>query len=393
MYFSPVLISAAASLFAACTSAAALPDTLDKRSAGFLELDFDVVTNITDPEAMGLRRRSSPTSRSLYNKNGYYLTYVYIGSNQQKIGVDIDTGSSDLWVVDSSSGCTDDSCQYGDYNPSLSSTSKKLNQPFSITYGDRTTAQGTYYQDTIALGTCKSCAKVTGAQFASATKNTAGFGVFGIGLTSNEATSNEYPNFIELLKSQNLIGKRAYSLYLNQDNAATGTIIFGGKDLDKIDGKLVTLPIVADTRLSVKLNSVNVNGKTITTNSEALIDSGTTFAAFNQQLGDAIFANYQGGHYEEEINTYLCDCSANINLVLTLNFNGISFQQSLAKAFLTNIASTTKNYGCGFRIGRNDFNILGDIFMRNAYTVFDYDANTISLAHVKYTDDKNVVAI
>ena len=393
MHFSPLLISAAATLFAACTSAAAVPDTLDKRSAGFLELEFAVVTNITDPELVGLRRRSGPTTRTLYNQHGYYITYIYIGSNQQKIGVDIDTGSSDLWVVDSRSGCADNSCQYGDYNPSQSTTSRKLNLPFSIVYGDHSTAKGSYYQDTIALGTCKSCAKVTNAQFASATTNTAGFGVFGIGFTSNEASYNEYPNFIELLKSQKLINKRAYSLYLNQENAATGSIIFGGKDLAKIDGKLVTLPIVSNSRLSVKLNSVNINSKTITTNSETLIDSGTTFAAFNQQLGDAIFSNYPGAHYNEDIETYLCDCSANPNLMLTFNFNGISFQQSLAAAWLTNISDDTTNYGCGFYIGRAEINILGDMFMRNAYTVFDYDANTISLAHVKNTDAKNVVAI
>ncbi|RLV83880.1 Candidapepsin [Meyerozyma sp. JA9] len=393
MYFSPLLISAAATLFAACTTAAAVPDTLNKRSTKFLELDFDVIRNTTDAESLGLRRRSDVSSRTLYNKDGYYITYVYIGSNQQKIGVDIDTGSSDLWVPDVSSGCVYNSCQYGEYDPSQSTTSQNLNEPFSIRYGDNSTADGSYYLDTVALGTCDSCPKVKDVQFASATNNTAGFGVFGIGFTSNEATWTEYPNFIESLRSQGFIDKRAYSLYLNEQQAATGTIIFGGKDLAKIDGDLVTLPIVAETRLSVKLDSVTINGKTIETNTEALIDSGTSLAEFVPDLADAIFANYPGAFWVKELNVYITDCSADPNLELTFNFDGISFKQTLAEAWATNIASKTKFYGCGFQIGRSEINVLGDLFMRNAYTVFDYDANTISLAHVKYTNDKDVVVI
>lgn len=391
-----------AGLFASSAYGAAIPDEvgqsledLAKRSPGLFLLEFDVV-NVTDvkPFSNLLSKRSDPWYRTLYNKNGYYITYVYIGSNQQKIGVDIDTGSSDLWVVDAASGCQDNSCQYGDYDPSKSSSAKKLNQNFAIHYADGSSAEGSYYQDNIALGTCTNCAKIKAAQFASATENTSGFGVFGIGLPANEATSGKYPNFMDLMKSQGLIATKGYSLYLNSADATSGSIIFGGYDKAKIDGKLVTLPIISSSRLSVKLDSVTLNGKQTTSGEEALIDSGTSLAAFTQKTGDAIFGAIKGGHFNSDVGYYLCDCDANINQKVTLNFKGVSIDMVMAEAFSTNVRdSDGKSYGCGFYIGRYDFNILGDTFMRNAYTVFNYDAKTISIGKIKYTDDSNLVKI
>lgn len=395
MRLSPIISSAAALLFTASSSAVVLPDGLDKRSEGFIELEFDIVTNLTDTvaENLGLRKRGNPWFRGLYNQYGYYITYLYLGSNQQKVGVDIDTGSSDLWVVDAHSGCVDNSCQYGDYDPSKSSSAKKVNEDFSIRYGDKTSALGPYYKDSVALGTCKNCAKLKDVQFASATENTAGFGVFGIGLKSGETAQNKYPNFMDVMKDQKVIAKKGFSLYLNKADASTGSIIFGGKDTAKIDGKLVSLPLVADSRLSVKMDSVSINGKKITANSEALIDSGTSFCGFNPKVGDAIFKNFKNGHYEPKVGYYVVDCDADKNQKVTINFKGISIDMSFADAFSNNLKDKSGKQYCGFQIGQSDFTILGDIFMRNAYTVFNYDDKTISFGHVKFTDDKNLVAL
>lgn len=44
-------------------------------------------------------KRYDPVAAVLQNKKSFYLTDIYLGSNKQHVQVDIDTGSSDLWVV------------------------------------------------------------------------------------------------------------------------------------------------------------------------------------------------------------------------------------------------------------------------------------------------------
>lgn len=72
---------------------------------------------------------------------------ISIGTPNQPFTIDFDTGSSDLWVP--SSACTSSTCSTKKkYNPSSSSTSKKLSGTFSIQYGDGSTVSGPIYQDT-----------------------------------------------------------------------------------------------------------------------------------------------------------------------------------------------------------------------------------------------------
>lgn len=340
-----------------------------------------------------LLKRDDPYTRQLYNRGGTYVTYLYLGSNQQKVAVSVDTGSADLWVVDSVSGCGQNPCKDGVYDPSSSTTSKKLNDTFQIGYADLSGAKGNFYTDSVALGKCDNCAKIKDFQFADATETSTSGGILGIGLKNTELTENKYPNFIYAMKQQDLIDSSAYSLYLNEKDAATGSIIFGGKDLAKIDGNLVPLPVTSDSQLTVKVKSIDINDTKIEMSGDALIDSGTTLMAFTEKDGDAFFLNFKGGQYSEDAGYYLCDCDAEIDQKFTVNFSGISFEMDISDAFASSIVKSGKDYGCGFHIGRWNVNIFSDIFIRNAYTVFDYDSNTISLGKVKFTSDSDIVPV
>ncbi len=57
-------------------------------------------------------------------------------------------------------------------------------------------------------------------------------------------------------------------------------MIFGGIDLAKIDGPLVDLLIIDEALLGVNMDSVTINGETITVNQKAVFDTGTTLVAF-----------------------------------------------------------------------------------------------------------------
>ena len=57
-----------------------------------------------------------------------------------------------------------------------------------------------------------------------------------------------YPSVMETLVNQSKINSQAYSLWLNDLKANTGSILFGGIDTSKYNGPLVTLPLQSDSQ-------------------------------------------------------------------------------------------------------------------------------------------------
>jgi hypothetical protein len=93
-------------------------------------------------------------------------------------------------------------------------------------------------------------ATIKSLQMGLANDTTGSIGVIGIGYGLDEAsvtsiTSVPYPNLIDEMVSQGLIETKAYSLYLDNLEEATGSIIFGGVDTDKfmyVSNLLAMLP-------------------------------------------------------------------------------------------------------------------------------------------------------
>jgi hypothetical protein len=81
-------------------------------------------------------------------------------------------------------------------------------------------------------------ATIKNLQMGLVNKTTSTIGVIGIGYGMDEAsvtsiTSVPYPNLVDQMVSQGLINTKAYSLYLDDLEEATGSILFGGVDTDK----------------------------------------------------------------------------------------------------------------------------------------------------------------
>lgn len=367
-----------------CINAAAIPKVgvfkLDFSSYSLRELNDDAI-----PEFLKRDVKEATVS----NKDNFYITDMYLGSNNQKVSVELDTGSSDLWVIGKDSGID---TSYGTYDSSASSSYKKLNGDLDIGYFDGSHAKGDYVTDSASLSS-NGDFTLKDFQFGVATDTSKNIGMFGIGLTALESTDDKYANFPQALKDQGYIKKNAYSLYLSSNDDASGTVLFGGIDHAKYTGDLVKLDINSDKRLNVQLDKMSSNGNTADIGTSVTLDSGATYSYLSsdnlQKLADAVGATKQSdGHF----GWSSCDDAPES---LTVSFQGIDIE--MGRDYLGGTLKTKKGNPmsyCSLKFFVNDNqSTLGNNFLRSVYAVYDLDDKTISLAPAKYTSDEDIQTI
>lgn len=125
--------------------------------------------------------------------------------------------------------------------------------PFSIRYVDRSHVAGNYLLDTLAIGDCQ----VANFSFAAATVASASIqydglttGILGINAAVGRSRclkggctgpGSVQPTISEAMASAGCIGSSSYSLFLDDNNARSPSILFSGVDTARFTGPLVTL--------------------------------------------------------------------------------------------------------------------------------------------------------
>ncbi|RYP60819.1 hypothetical protein DL770_009924 [Monosporascus sp. CRB-9-2] len=349
---------------------------------------------------------------------GGYYAEVSVGTPPQIVNLIVDTGSSDVWVLDSNADlCTSRSMQdeYGGgciatFDPSESSTYTALSDaPFQIAYLDGSGANGTYFQDHINIGGTE----IESLQMGLADESTINSGLLGIGYSANVATMIPYPNIIDLLEEQGLIAIRAYSLWLNAYSADMGTILFGGVDTEKFVGELIAVPVLPDSRtgiyhsFTVTLSSLILSyadgsaDPIIQQPVPVILDSGTTLTYLPPRIAYNIYSAL--GAVDDTLYTGLVyiDCTYLRNgsgLTFDFQFGGSSgplVRVPVNEMVLDNVREYIElglpippgmpfadDDVCSFGIQPGDQGIylLGDTFLRSAYVVYDLENHEVAMA-------------
>lgn len=289
----------------------------------------------------------------LQNAISFYQTELSIGTPPQLITVQLDTGSSDLWIMSSENPfCKKCQCpEKTVFNKRLSKTLRLNNSTplFNIAYGDYTFASGIYVQDDITLrgfrhGESDSYMSgleqpeekhqnegdfltIHGANFAIADRGNSSEAVWGIGLMDTEsitrnhnAHGEQYPAYENLpvqMKTQGHIDRLAYSLWLNDLHSTVGSILFGAVDRAKYVGDLQRVPMVegvvrgeTPTDFSVMLHGISAFNREnssqiiIDCSVSVLLDSGTTYSQLPSQMLDAI-VRILGAEFEPTNRVYI----------------------------------------------------------------------------------------
>ncbi|EED12554.1 aspartic-type endopeptidase (OpsB), putative [Talaromyces stipitatus ATCC 10500] len=380
-------------------------------------LALDVSRNhVSDPVARDMRRKRSLTvSQALNNEETLYFCNITLGTPAQSLRLTLDTGSSDLWVnapnSTSCSGRVDQCTSSGTYNTSSSSSYRHVSSDFNISYVDGTGAAGDYVTDTLTIGGVT----IPAFQFGVGYSSSSNVGVLGIGYTADEVQVNRdqkaaYANLPLALVNHGLINSNAYSLWLNDLNANTGSILFGGVDSGKYTGELETLPIqkidgeyaellIIMTGVALQNSSGGQSYSSQELPATVLLDSGSSLTYLPETIVEDLY-NDLGVVYEASTQTGYVPCSMmSENINITYTFTSPSIPVGISELVLDNGSGLTFNDGtpaCVFGIApaSDSTAVLGDTFLRSTYVVYDLSKNEISLAPTRFNStDENILEI
>jgi len=322
---------------------------------------------------------TAPNSAGVYQNGPDYSYFVQaeIGSEKEPFYMLIDTGAPNTWVM--SAECPSPACRlHSNFNPSTSTTFKADNKKFHIAYGTGEVA-GTLGSDTITVAGLS-----VGMAFGVATSAHDDFKHFAfdgiLGLAMGESITG---NFLRSLKSNNLVEKLMFAVTLNRDSDGVndGQITFGGVDKSKFTGEIsyssVPSPQKEKGEWTILMDGVGFNGKSAGINSTlAAIDTGTSFIFAPPDDVAALFKLVPGATpYENSIYVeYKVPCNTH---PITMTFAGVTYQIP-TKDWLAGSGEKCLSRIYGLK-GASSW-LVGDVFLKNVYSVFDADNMRIGFA-------------
>lgn len=309
-----------------------------------------------------------------------YYTEINIGNPPQSFKVVLDTGSSNLWVP--SSQCSSIACfLHSKYDSSYSNTYKENGTSFEIRYGTGS-MKGFVSNDDVSIGDIK----IKHLDFAEATEEpglTFAFGKFDgiMGLAYDTISVNHMtPAFYEMA-NQGLIDKRVMSFRVGPSEEDPGTAVFGGIDDSHYTGKIDYVPLRRKAYWEVELEAITFGDETLELeNTGAAIDTGTSLLAIPTDV--ATMLNAQIGATKGWTGQYTVDCSKVSSLPdLGFVFGGKTYTLS-ASDYILNVQGTCISgfQGMDINLPGGSLWIIGDIFLKKFFTVYDMERDAVGFA-------------
>ena len=281
----------------------------------------------------------------------------------------IDSGSANTWVM--GSDCTSDACQtHNTYGNEDSNTLETTTQTWSMTYGTGEVG-GIVVKDTVKLANYTVDMGFGLASTASDDFNNYPMdGIMGLGRASSDALGT--PTIMQVLDSQGHLSENILGIHLQRasDGGKDGEITFGGVDSSKFAGKLSYSKTISDSSWQIGADDAGVDGKAVGFQGKtAIIDTGTSYILMPPGDADALHQLIPGSSQSGEL--YVIPCSSSVNVYVTISGvkYGVSPKDYVGKPSGSGCQSNIVGHQA---FGVDDW-ILGDAFLKNVYTVLDFD--------------------
>ncbi|KAK0720740.1 aspartic peptidase domain-containing protein [Lasiosphaeris hirsuta] len=331
-----------------------------------------------------------------------YLCEITIGTPPQKVLLDFDTGSSDLWVWRTILN------KHNNFDPSKSSSFKKSEgQTWKIAYGDGSSASGDVGTDVIMVGGLKikgqaiELASTLSKQFSEGTPD----GLLGLAFPKiNTIMTNGKPdpqptpvvNMItqsDIPKDAELFTSCFYSTRDQKDSFYT----FGwiDEDLVKASGEEIAWTGIdnSDGFWSFPSESVTINSSKIKlSGNKAIADTGTTLALVSDDVCDALYKQIEGAKYSEIYQGYIIPNTVTADDLPDFSIAVGDKEFIVQKEDLLFAPADDKNWYGGVQSrGQLPFDILGDTFLKSIYAIWDQGHNRFG-AVPKIEAEQNVTS-
>ncbi|KAH7907902.1 aspartic peptidase domain-containing protein [Hygrophoropsis aurantiaca] len=336
----------------------------------------------------GAQRRAEGSGSVPLTNNQNLLWYgsISVGTPAQTYTVDFDTGSSDLFLP--GPNCTSASCNnHKKYDPSSSSTSQDLNKTFSLAYGGGSTVAGEQYRDTVAAAGLTATGQTLGVASSYSTGLASSqFPADGLmGMAFQSISDYNASPFFQTLVDGDAVVAPTFAFKLAQNGSE---LFLGGHNPALYQGDFTYVPVTKEASLAgyweVDLDMVSANGASVLTKLDSIIDTGTTLiigdtenvGKFYHAIGGQNATTTAGpGFY-----TFPCDKDPGVSLT----FGGKSWAISADSFNLGPVSSGSADCVGGISaqpdLDGSAFWIVGDVFLRNVYTVFDVGTREVGFA-------------
>ncbi|CAK7231860.1 hypothetical protein SBRCBS47491_008072 [Sporothrix bragantina] len=302
-----------------------------------------------------------------------YTIPVSIGTPPQVLQLDLDTGSSDLWVFSSETPSSEVNGQTV-YDPSKSSTSKlQSGYTWSISYGDGSSSSGNIYADTVSVGGVS----VTGQAVELAKKVSSTFtsdsvtdGLIGLGFDSlNTASPKAVQTFFGNAESQ--LDSPLFTADLKHN--APGTYDFGFINSSLYTGDITYVPVNTNPGYWTFTSSGYGVGSSsfVSSSLSGIADTGTTLLYLPLTIVKAYYKQVSGSSNSNTYGGYVFPCSATLP---TFTFGVGSARITIPGTYMNYGPVSTGSSTCfGGLQDSSDIgiNIFGDVALKSAFVVFN----------------------
>lgn len=317
-------------------------------------------------------------------QNAQYWGQVDIGTPAKTFQVLFDTGSSNLWVP--ASNCTNCKSSAQKYDPSASSTYQPNGTAFEIRYGTGS-MKGFVAHDVLTIGSMK-----TGLDFAVATnepgvtfKASKFDGI--LGLAWPEIAVDGIVPVMQSLNNAQQLDSFAFGFLLQKDAKSKGELMIGGYNPAYVkDPKWA--PLKMENYWTVDMTSLTFGGQKATTVTNAIVDSGTSLIV-GPKADVANVAKQIPGAQEITAGEYvLSSCDDKVpDMEVTIGGVTLTVPGEDLKIKVCRFVVVCE---CLLGIAGMDIGqplwILGDVLMRDFYTMFDVEGKRIGFSQVSFSN-------
>lgn len=306
-----------------------------------------------------------------------YFSEVKFGSKGQKMWLLLDTGSANTWVM--GSDCSSAACQeHNTFGTEDSDSLEFTETKWAVKYGTGS-VNGVLVEDSMSFAGFD--VELTFGSVHNASDDFLRYPMDGIMGLGRQKSVGGAPALMDVMEDEELLDKNIIGLNLqrNSDGATDGQITFGDIDDSKFSGDLTYTDAVPKSKSDlweIPLDDALVDGESVGIKGKnAVIDSGTSLILLPEDDAKSLHSLISGSEGSDEYFFIPCDTKAKIQVA----FSDTKFTIS-PKDYIGREASR-KGLCYSNIVGRQilDDNqwLMGDVFLKNVYAVFDFDESRI----------------